>query len=519
MPTEPPPPLYEQECPEDEALESSALTNDPQILIIPATDSLRFQQGYLGAQGEHAAIEGELQVKGAQGNRWRKLTMDLCTTETAYARSIELGHARIVLYDSQNERDDGAPLPSSFPFAIPLTPDMPQCIHTPQSALAHVLTATLHPTDEASPPLTKALTVHTRRFISHTHTLGIHPIKRSIDVPTRVEVEVPRTTFTAFEPVPVYVTVPSPRRELVVEAGFRLRNIKAEIFRTIRVRRGDDDAEFDMPMDSESDSDDEHIHGEDPLGISLPPQEKASEPSSSSSHAAPREPAAVYKTVISRSGALCRFHTSLPVRLRFLLHQSSPTSSPSDATRPLPAGEFGPLDSDTECGCITQSTLMHSVAFRIRIHATFRNTSTHTERVSTISIPINFLPPPAPLPEVEEWMETAYHKKHDRPPARTVRGDDPEAAPHYDEGEAGPSYVANGEPPPFEERDAPPSFAEASTSSRLPTFLESEQEIYVPSSEDGSMEPLPAHPQHVIEGEGVLFGFPASAQSTALGGG
>ena len=107
------------------------------------------------------------------------------------------------------------------------------------------------------------------------------------------------------------------------------------------------------------------------------------------------------------------------------------------------------------------------------------NMSSHTERVSTVSLPLRILPPSAPLPEVEPSIDEAYHKKHDRPPARTVRQDDDVEVPQY---EAGPSVTA-GAPPPFEEREAPPPFwsteaeAEASTSTRLPTFLESEHEI------------------------------------------
>ena len=456
--------------------------------------------------------------------------MHLRTTESTADRSIELAHTAIVLYDADAADDPDAPFPSSFPFAIPLTADTPQCIHTPQSALAHVLSATLHPADPAAPPLTKALAVHTRRFSSHTHTPAIAPVTRTIAAPARVDVEVPRTTFTAREPVPIYVTVPSPSRELVVQGGLRLRNIKAELVRTVRVRQGDpnDDPCAEDGDENEDDEDDED-GGRLPLGVS---HEQATEPSSSSSQATTittarrRAPTAVYKTVVSRSGALCRFHTSLPVRLRFVLHQSSPASSPSDPARPLPAGDFGLLDSDAECGSITQTTLLHSVAFRLRVHVTFRNMATRTEHVSTLALPLTFLPPPAPLPELEAGMDSAYHKKHDRPPARTVRGDDQDAAPHYEEGEAGPSVFvvsASGEPPPFEERDAPPSFAEASTSSRLPTFLESEQEIYIPPRSDDDDEPslppppppgLPApqpQPRHVIDGEGVLFGFPASA--------
>jgi hypothetical protein len=67
-----PPPIYAQQpagSPESDP------QTDPQILIIPATDSLRFQQGFLGADGERAAIEGELQLKGAHPDRWRKLSV------------------------------------------------------------------------------------------------------------------------------------------------------------------------------------------------------------------------------------------------------------------------------------------------------------------------------------------------------------------------------------------------------------------------------------------------------------
>ena len=51
------------------------------------------------------------------------------------------------------------------------------------------------------------------------------------------------------------------------------------------------------------------------------------------------------------------------------------------------------------------------------------------------------LPPPAPLPEVEQSIDEAYQKKHDRPPARTVREDEHDSAPRYFEGEAGPSAL------------------------------------------------------------------------------
>jgi hypothetical protein len=40
------------------------------LLIVPTVDVLNFQKGYLGAEGEHAAIEGELQIKGWDTAPW-----------------------------------------------------------------------------------------------------------------------------------------------------------------------------------------------------------------------------------------------------------------------------------------------------------------------------------------------------------------------------------------------------------------------------------------------------------------
>jgi len=140
--------------------------------------------------------------------------------------------------------------------------------------------------------------------------------------------------------------------------------------------------------------------------------------------------------------------------------------------------------------------------------------STRTERISHVSIPVTILPPSAPLPEVAQSLDEAYQKKHDRPPARTVREEEVDLdVPHYSEGEAGPSFA--GAPPPFDDRDAPPPFsssaAEASTSTHLPTFLESESEIIIPETDpDELYHSFPQSP--AIFGEGLEFGFSSAEQ-------
>lgn len=393
-------------------------------------------------------------------------------------------------------------------------------------------------------PLSKTLTVHTRRYTSHSHTLEISPETHSLDDPTRVDVEIPRATFKAGEAIPIYVKVPPPRRELVVDQGLRLRNIRAELTRVVKVKReeGDDDStDADREMISEAEERVEIGHsmeeGPSNAAVSTAVEKSSRAPwPSSKEPTSPLFQGASYKTIVSRSGASCRFHSSKAVRLRFVLRQPPPSASPSDQPRNLPDTEYGYLDGDAHCASITQFSLLHSVTFRVSIHASFVDMTNRTERFSTVSIPILIIPPPAPLPEVEESVDVAYQKKHDRPPTRTVRVDDSDlSAPHYHEGEAGPSMLGSGAPPPFEERDAPPPFfshsaeastsnrlstapppffshaAEASTSSRLPTFLESETEIFIPPSDEDGVGPIPLV-QPILQGEGTWFGFPPSEQ-------
>ncbi|KAF7320255.1 ARID domain-containing protein [Mycena kentingensis (nom. inval.)] len=498
-----PPPTYSQQAQERPASDTSSISDValcPQILIVSSSDALNFQKGYLGADDERAAIEGEVQVKGADSTRWSKLTLSLRSLETAYDREIELGFTEVELYSSAED----SPLPSTFLFGIPLTEDTPQSLRTPHSSITHTLTATLfpNPSDPSLAPIYERLVVHTKRYTAHSHSLDPSPETHTLAEPTRVEVQVPRTTFIAGEVVPLYVTVPPPARRLVVEQGLRLRNVRVELWRIVQVNREDAADEY-------------YADARDSSGPSTGPAVTPSLPSSSKAPISPISPGSSYQTVIARSGASCRFHSSRPVKLRFLIHQPFPSESPPDLHTSLP-NDFGHIESDADCASITQLTLLHSVTFRLDVHVSFVDMTSHTERISTISIPVIILAPPAPLPEVASSMEVAYSKKHDRPPTRTVRYEDIDhSAPRYSLalGEAGPSAIPAGAPPPFEERDAPPPFfpsaAEASSSSRLPTFLESENEIIIPPNDNLCMiQPSDTR----IVGEGVQFGFPAAQQ-------
>lgn len=69
-----PPPTYSQQDPVDSnSSQTYQDLSEPQILIIPTVDAVNFQKGFLGAEGERAAIEGELQIKGVDPHRWERV--------------------------------------------------------------------------------------------------------------------------------------------------------------------------------------------------------------------------------------------------------------------------------------------------------------------------------------------------------------------------------------------------------------------------------------------------------------
>jgi hypothetical protein len=68
-----PPPIYSPGHDQNSSQAVDETISGPQIFIVPAADTLAFQKGYLGAEGERAAIEGEIHVKGAQPGQWKNV--------------------------------------------------------------------------------------------------------------------------------------------------------------------------------------------------------------------------------------------------------------------------------------------------------------------------------------------------------------------------------------------------------------------------------------------------------------
>ena len=70
-----PPPIYSQENETSRGVsgDDAVLPSEAQLLISPSGNASQFQKGYLGVNGERAAIEGELQIKGVPVDSWIRL--------------------------------------------------------------------------------------------------------------------------------------------------------------------------------------------------------------------------------------------------------------------------------------------------------------------------------------------------------------------------------------------------------------------------------------------------------------
>ncbi|THH03225.1 hypothetical protein EW145_g6422 [Phellinidium pouzarii] len=534
-----PPPTYDQQHDQgrSQPCALSSTSNEPplvpseaQLLISPSASAARFQNGYLGANGERAAIEGELQIKGVPVMSWESLSISLCSTESAGEEQIELNSSVLELY-SRNQPSGSSlsnvlTVASSIPFSIPLPPDTPQCLHIGRFSISHVLTAVLKTTDPSLPLLVRSVPAHTRRFTSHLLHCDVQPLIVSLSHPTPVDVQVPRTFYRLSEPIPVYVTIPPPDRSVILDHGFTLRSVRAELIRSVKLANANNENDLSSNeattahRDEDDDSDSVSSFGEPPSAEFSSSFAGNGSTSYVATHFCSTESESLagsdslYETILARSGSSCRFHTSRSVKLRLVLHGGVSNGSPNHNTSQLSDVDDSFQDNDSQCASSSQSTLLHTVEFRIQVRVTYLHVSTRSEQTYSLTIPVTILPPPAPLPEVDSSIDSAYLKKHDRPPLKTVRLEDSDVySGDYDTSQPGPSASAHGAPPPFD--DAPPPFfslGEASTSSRLPTFFESESEIIIPSADHpASVNTLPLAPGGTLfEGEGVLFGFSQS---------
>lgn len=397
------------------------------------------------------------------------------------SNKVELGFSKHVLYEqaqasSSSTGPDTSTMPSVLQFSIPLTPDTPQCLHTSNSAISHSLVVTLESPTLA--PVTKTMEIHTRRYTTITSPyLPVAPRRLALDTPTPVTAEIPRSIFRSGEPIPIYWDIPPPDAS-AMQRGLRLRNLRAELVRLIRLDNGEDDDEDVESINSEDET--SWAAGEPDMSVfTSPPPTAGFEKGSSMQAEQQRQSASgsvqsggpLHSAVITRSGAPARLHPTRSVRVRLVLHGLS-----HDPLADIQSQE----NTHEVCASVSQTTLMHDVSFHVILRASFLIDG--QEQTVKGRIPVTIIPRVAPQVEVPDDIGEAYMKKHDKPPAKTVRTADAE------QGEG----TSSGPPPAFEdgsitpimgaEPTAPPPFVDGPytaptlepSSSRLPTFHEAE---------------------------------------------
>ncbi|KAG8927872.1 hypothetical protein FRC01_006788 [Tulasnella sp. 417] len=446
--------------------------------------------------------------------------------ETAESQGVELCAKTVELFTrkkaSASTSSSVSTLPSSLPFSIPLTSDVPQEIRTPISSIAHSLTATLHPAKAGSSPFSKTVPIQIRRFTT-ANSPTLSPAARTFnrDDPTPFKIQLPRAVFRSGEMIPVYFSVPPPITS-VSDSGVQLRNIKAELVRVVRV--GPVDAKTSESSSvkrntfraREGTLTDQAAPAVNSNGYPLEKQKQSdtipAPPLDAMQTSTSRtDRGAVFDTVITRSGASCRFNSRRTVQLRLVLHTSN-QSQLDDEDQSLPP------EVDSAAGSITQSTVLHQVDFHAHVEVSFVNRSNHTSNVVQADIPITIIPALAPQPDADD-LELSYRKKHDQPPQTTTRMTDDNAPPAFDD-ESGRTIgfegaTASVDPPPF---SAEPS------NTGLPSFSESQSQAEAGSSYAGpggsSVHPPgwqdSTSSELRFDGEGDLFGFRPEEQYDGL---
>ncbi|KAL8292320.1 hypothetical protein RQP46_001786 [Phenoliferia psychrophenolica] len=399
--------------------------------LVPLSNNTTFQVGYLG-HGP-ATLEGEIQAKFAGSDdadrpAFSKLELSFRGVERSDAAAtagspalgeIELTEQHVVLWGEGAQGSSAGPStttrehsaddagadggrgggrgggsgdfpPASSRFKIELTPDLPHCIHLLHSSLDYTLTATLTPSDPTLAPITRSSPVHLVRSSPSSSLLAglvvpagtdplpsITPETLATSDPIELSVRLDRTVFRRSEPIQLRARIEVPSARAVQEDGVRLRTVSAELVRIVTVA-GPDSPEGSPTPDAAppardlSEDDDERANGPK---RPLPPQ-----PPSTSSR----------ETILARSGKSARFSPTRPIVIRLLLHPPASLS----------------------CESITQSTILHTISFLVRVTVGITLQPSSTRRDVVLSRAV-FIIPDSPSPrsdkqrEVERYAEVS----------------------------------------------------------------------------------------------------------------
>lgn len=324
--------------------------------IVPRPDETSFQVGYLGLQGFPAWVKGDVLIKLDENLRskariFRRCIISLRAIENDEEQTIILFSAEKVLWTNQDSADSvqqprnipprsssnpsatttttttttDTGLPSTLPFSLSLTSDLPHCIHLPTSSLSYELTSTIESCDPNTfPDVHKTVPVHLTRY-SRPGPLDRNESEQPYDwnlySPTPMKIQINKTLYRRAEPIRVFVRIPPPQDRKLLSLG--LRSIEANLIRIITNK------------------------------------------SSGAKH----------ELLLAHSGKLCRLHSSKDIVLRLQLR---PPFDSSNMPYPHPdydTARGGPIHGrggGGGCESISQETLLHDVVFVVGIRICIR---------------------------------------------------------------------------------------------------------------------------------------------------
>ncbi|KAG0150223.1 hypothetical protein CROQUDRAFT_652644 [Cronartium quercuum f. sp. fusiforme G11] len=343
--------------------------------------ALSFLSGYLGIGP--ASVQGEVQIKLVSNqpslsiHRLQLSFRGLERTQPDH-QPIDLVQQHQILWDASNSQPStsNSPEPSkppaTIPFQFPLTPDLPHCIHLPNGCglhyelEAHVTYTSDLPSDPRPATLKHlhlTVPVHILRYSSPAQQpippslsetplnqpFTLSPVRLASSSPTPIHVSLSQTLLRHSEPLAIQVRIPPPAEELICKKGLRLRSVKAELHRHIRVRSPPSESPTSLFTDSPKASNRAPPY--------LPEDELELAP----------EPDSVITSLLAMSGKSCRFSSTRTVFLRLNLHPRPlelEQGHSSNSTEPSPSAQ--PATS-SRCEAVTQSTILHDVYFSVTV--------------------------------------------------------------------------------------------------------------------------------------------------------
>ncbi|BGP12697.1 hypothetical protein JCM10213_008835 [Rhodosporidiobolus nylandii] len=309
------------------------------VNLAPPAESTTFQLGHLGYGP--AFVAGDVQVKfaGAETDTrpaFSRLEVAFRGVERSGQEKIELCEQTKVLWgvgaagssaEASSYEEGGAFPPGSSPFKLELTSDLPTCLHLAGSSLEYTLTATLFYADSSLPPLVRCSPVHLARTSPPGSLLAGNNLAALSDCP-------PSTTpqnFSASSPIPFSIRLSRTvfRRSEPVELVTRIEVPDAKVVgEGLRLRT----VSAELVRTIKVAGGDEQV---------------------------------VHRTVLAHSGKSARFSATRPIVIKLVLH---------------PPAELS-------CESITQSTILHSVSFSVRVIVGLFNNSAPASSSTSLSAP------------------------------------------------------------------------------------------------------------------------------------